>query len=483
MVEGTKILIVDDDEDVVQVLSDFLELSGCEVHKAYDGQEALRILNKEKIDIVITDIKLPGTNGISLLERIKLIDHTIPVIMMTGYFEPGLVVDAIKKGASDFLMKPIEFDKLLLTIMRTKREKEILVEMAKIQGSLEDKKKIMVLNRELQRKIKEMTNMYRISAKFNRLKLQENIFEKILDVVCEVFEGRSSAYYIIDGEKKEIVPITVRGEERFKKRIDLPEGLFDELSSQKRHLRIGGTIFVPVVIRNQCVGLIGLEEKKNGMGTQEEELFLLKLIAENSSSQIENRMLYESLFNGVLQTLKSLITSIHMRDAYTEGHCTRVAKYAVKLAEFMNVPEYDRHALEIVAPVHDVGKIGIPDSILLKPERLSDKEYEIIKNHTIYGEKIISTFEILSNEAIIVRHHHERYDGKGYPDHLGSKDIPLCSRIIAVCDAYDAMVTERPYKKALSKEEALSEIRRCRGTQFDPDVAHGFLEMMQDEGK
>jgi HD-GYP domain-containing protein (c-di-GMP phosphodiesterase class II) len=196
--------------------------------------------------------------------------------------------------------------------------------------------------------------------------------------------------------------------------------------------------------------------------------------------QIENRMLYESLFEGVLQTLTSLIIAINRRDMYTEGHCHRVASMCLALAEGIGASDYEKDVVRVVAPIHDVGKIGIPDVILLKPDKLTDDEYTIMKNHSSLGEEIINRFDILTNEGKITRHHHERFDGRGYPDGLAGQDIPYCSRMIAVCDTYDAMVSDRPYRKGLSQEETLAEIERCKNKQFDPEIAEYFVEMIKN---
>jgi HD-GYP domain-containing protein (c-di-GMP phosphodiesterase class II) len=152
---------------------------------------------------------------------------------------------------------------------------------------------------------------------------------------------------------------------------------------------------------------------------------------------------------------------------------------SLRLVEELGLSEYERDVIRIVAPVHDLGKLGIPDAILSKPGRLTEEEQRIMQNHSIYGEEIMSRFEVLSDEAKVIRGHHERYDGNGYPDRVSRMEIPFCSRIIAVADAYDAMVTDRPYRRAFKKEEAFEEIKRCKNTQFDPDIADAFIIMME----
>jgi HD-GYP domain-containing protein (c-di-GMP phosphodiesterase class II) len=192
-------------------------------------------------------------------------------------------------------------------------------------------------------------------------------------------------------------------------------------------------------------------------------------------------MLYESLFENVFQTLTSLIAAINKRDSYTENHCHRVTDMTLLLADKMDLADYEKDVLRFVGPVHDLGKIGVPDSILLKPGGLTDEEYSMMKSHSAFGEEILSRFDILSKESKIIRSHHERYDGRGYPDALARDEIPICSRVIAVCDTFDAMVTNRPYRKALEKEYAFDEIERCKGSQFDPDIADCFLEMAKGD--
>jgi HD-GYP domain-containing protein (c-di-GMP phosphodiesterase class II) len=228
-----------------------------------------------------------------------------------------------------------------------------------------------------------------------------------------------------------------------------------------------------------------VDSKRNGFKKDDHmldsDIFFLKLIAEKASTQIENRMLYESLFENVFQTLTSLIAAIQKRDSYTENHCHRVTDMSLILADKMDLPDYERDVIRFVGPVHDLGKIGIPDSILLKPGGLSDEEYFMMKSHSAYGEEILSRFDILSKEAKIIRSHHERYDGRGYPDALSKDEIPVCSRVIAVCDTFDAMTTNRPYRSALGKEHALNEIERCRGSQLDPDIADYFVEIARND--
>jgi response regulator RpfG family c-di-GMP phosphodiesterase len=489
MIEGSKVLLVDDSPDVVEILTDFLNMNGCKVHSAATGRAATEILSKEEIEIVILDIKLPDVNGISLLDIIKVRNPTIAVIMITGHHDPNFVVEAMKKGASDFLMKPFEFDKLMLSMMRVLRERELLIEKESILHTIEDKQKIELLNRELQNKIKELTTMYHISNKFNSLNIFDDVYEKMIHIISEVMEVRSCGYYIADQENKELILYRDNGDRNEvanEKRVTLSDDFLKATSSSKKFFFSGSKLYLPLLIKGECIGFIMVNGKMNGNGLKknpfpESDVYFLKLIAEKASTQIENRMLYESLFESVLHTLTSLIAAINKRDSYTEGHCKRVTDTSLRLGRVLGITDYEEDVIRVVGPIHDLGKIGIPDSILLKSGALTTEEYQIMKDHSVYGEEILNRFEILSSEAKIIRHHHERYDGKGYPDTLPGDEIPMVARIISVCDAYDAMTSNRPYRNALDQTVALGEIKKCAGVQFDPRITEIFNKMMCDE--
>ncbi|MEN6615883.1 MAG: HD domain-containing phosphohydrolase [Syntrophorhabdus sp.] len=487
MIQGTRILVVDDNPDIIAILCDFLDLNGCEIHKATCGREALEMLEKEDIEIVILDVQLPDINGITLIDTIKVNKPATAIIMATGYYDLNFVIEAMKKGASDFLLKPFEFDRLLLVVMRVLRERKLLIEKENMLQNLEDKKKIEHLNRELQKKIKELTTMYHISNKFNSINVFEDVYEKMVQIVGETLDVHSCGYYVSGSENDELILYTGHTKNGGNpgwdwSRISLPDDFRNEARNSRKHIVQDNKIYLPLVIQGEPIGFIMTESKLNGSTPSgiDNDIFFLRLIAEKASTQIENRMLYESLFESVLHTLRSLIIAITKRDRYTEGHCKRVTNMSLSLGDRLHITDYEKDVIRVVCPVHDLGKIGIPDNILLKPDKLTDEEYAVMQSHSVYGEEIMSRFEILAKEARIIRHHHERYDGRGYPDKLKGDDIPMCSRIIAVCDAYDAMMTNRPYRSALEVVEVVSEITRCSGSQFDPVVSEAFTAIIRD---
>lgn len=188
----------------------------------------------------------------------------------------------------------------------------------------------------------------------------------------------------------------------------------------------------------------------------------------------------QQIQNMTLQTIETIANAIDAKDEYTQGHSRRVSIYAVEIAREMNLSSEKIEDIRYIALLHDIGKIGIPDAILNKPGRLTDSEYEIMKTHTTKGGEILKDIDTIEGLNTGAKYHHERYDGKGYPNGLKGEEIPLIARIICIADAYDAMTSNRIYRKRLTNEIVMEEIRRCRGTQFDPEVTDAFIACLQN---
>lgn len=190
---------------------------------------------------------------------------------------------------------------------------------------------------------------------------------------------------------------------------------------------------------------------------------------------------HESVERLSIQMVNALANTIDAKDSYTNGHSTRVAKYSVMIAEKMGYDKERIALVEYTALLHDIGKIGVPREIINKPSRLTDEEYEIIKTHPIIGSKTLEGITEIPDIAIGARYHHERFDGRGYPDGLSGMDIPEIARIIGVADAYDAMTSNRSYRDLLSQEIVRGEIEKGKGTQFDPDIADVMISIIDED--
>lgn len=188
----------------------------------------------------------------------------------------------------------------------------------------------------------------------------------------------------------------------------------------------------------------------------------------------------EKLEQSYLDTIQTLRYTVEVKDPYTRGHSDRVSEFSVLIGKHLGLPEEQINTLKIGGLFHDIGKIGVPDSILLKESRLTDDEYSQIKNHPTIGSHILSTATIFQDIIPIVKHHHERYDGKGYPSKLSGENIPYLARIVAIADTFDAMTSKRPYRDALPIEKVKEEFIKGMGTQFDPSLADLFLKLLEN---
>ncbi|HEY3359726.1 MAG TPA: HD domain-containing phosphohydrolase [Polyangia bacterium] len=201
---------------------------------------------------------------------------------------------------------------------------------------------------------------------------------------------------------------------------------------------------------------------------------LLDTVVRERTKELETAYLKLKAANR--QALLGLAEAIEAKDPYTKGHCGRVAAYAMALARECHYPEHDMESLEFAAFLHDIGKIGVRDAVLLKPGPLDEEEWKHMKIHPEVGFEIASKIDMLKPTMAAIRNHHERWDGKGYPDGIAAEDIPLSARVVCVADCFDAMATDRPYKRALTLEECLANLQKSRGVQFDPQLVDLFVE-------
>lgn len=240
-------------------------------------------------------------------------------------------------------------------------------------------------------------------------------------------------------------------------------------------------ISIPLYTRTESIGVININNKHSRERFSIEDFELMKEIAIEASIAIEKAKLYKNLQELYIMAVKSLVYAIDMKDHYTHSHSEEVAKYVTVICKELNFEDSEIRTIEQAAQLHDIGKIGIKDSILNKPGPLTKEEFEEIKLHSTKGAEIIEPLEFLQDVAKMVRQSHERYDGKGYPDGLKGEEINIGARIIAVADSYDTMCSERVYRKRkLSKEEAMAELKNNSSTQFDPKIVEVFIKILRN---
>ena len=242
---------------------------------------------------------------------------------------------------------------------------------------------------------------------------------------------------------------------------------------------IKSVLVVPIVLHNKVLGVISTYSRKKRY-FKEEEIEILMLFASQVAIAVEETKHNEDIHKNYFNTMHALVLAIEARDPYTRGHTERVTKYSLEYAKATNMSEKEIEILRFASEVHDVGKISIPDFILNKPGKLTHGERAMIELHPVKGAQMLEPLDFLKPAIPIVRHHHERFDGTGYPDGLEKDKIPFFARIIACADAFDAMTSERPYRRnKLSTEEAIMEIKNNSGSQFDPHIAQTFIRIVR----
>ena len=236
---------------------------------------------------------------------------------------------------------------------------------------------------------------------------------------------------------------------------------------------------LPVAMQNDLHGVLLVSNKREGPFDDDDTELLLG-IGKHAGIALENQRLHAALAESYLSTIAVLADAIEVKDAYTRGHCEGVASVAVRVAEHLGWKGEALEHMRYAALLHDVGKIGIPDGILLKPSRLLPEEFTVIQRHVTIGNDLVCRVPMLQHISPYVLHHHERYDGGGYPNGLSGEEIPMGARIVGAVDALDAMTTPRPYREQVSAAEAAAELRRCAGTQFDPNVVESVIAVMTE---
>ncbi len=478
--DSPRILVVDDEKVIREILADFLSMEGFWVRTAEDGSAALVELSRGHYDLVLSDLKMPNMGGLELLEAISKHTPNVVTVIMTGFGTVETAIDAMKRGAYDYILKPFKVEEVVHTIRRGLEKQRLRAENLRL---------------------KEALSLYKVSEAIAASLSLDEVLRTVTDAALDEVEADQVVILLDDGEGGFFERANERnGEFRYEGELDpldvdaLREWFADDrplrVHGQKAHRYFKGgdeervspqSLIVTVLrMRGRTIGFLGAVSYTRGKKFDEGQRKLLSIVANRAAAAIENAKLYEDLKATFHQTIKGLASAIDKMDRDTAGHSERVAAYAQILAIKLGLPEEDVEIVRQSALMHDVGKIGCVMN-LNKPGKLSQEEYEIFKQHPGYGRDILEPIRFLHPLIPGVHLHHERFDGHGYPLGLEGKNIPLMARIISVADTYDAMTSDRAYRKALPHEVAVNEIRRCCGSQFDPDVAQLFAEAIETD--
>lgn len=328
-------------------------------------------------------------------------------------------------------------------------------------------------------------NNYKIIAVENDNNISHALSKTILasQYSLKKFENLEEAYKVLKIEKFDILILdySINSEKKIeilKKIRELDEDLYIILVISSRISQVTLKKLKTIVIQGYCEKNDKLNQLPLFIESAIKSIDQMKTIKNINNELLKSK---EQLEKAYLESIETLRYTVEAKDNYTRGHSDRVSQYSVLIGLNLGLSPFDLKTLRIGGLFHDIGKIGISDSILLKNGKLTEEEYNEIKKHPIIGKNILSNAEIFKDIIPIVLYHHERYDGKGYPYGLADKDIPLLARIVSVADAFDAMTSKRSYRNELSLDFVKEEIRSKIGTQFDPIVATTFLDILNNE--
>ena len=352
-------------------------------------------------------------------------------------------------------------------------------------------------------KVKKLKILKEVSQVLNSTLDEKEVRRLAMEAATRLMNAEVGSLLLIDQKTRELffeVALGERGEQVKEIRLAMGEGIagwvaeigqplivndvqkdprFSRKADDKSAFKTRNMICVPVKIRDKVSGVLQAINKLNGQPFTQWDLEEFGSLAAQVAIAIENANLYKELKEAFLGTAEALGDAIEAKDAYTAGHTRRVLSYSLLMGRHLDITPAELENLKLAAALHDIGKIGVEDQILQKQGKLNEAEKKKMDNHTVIGPKIVENIKQMRPVIPGICYHHEEYDGTGYPQQLKGEQIPLIARIIAVADCFDAMTTDRPYRKALSIQTALDELQKMAGTQFDGKVVEAFIRAYQ----
>lgn len=477
---GARLLVVDDEESIREVLTDFLTMEGYRVTAVANGLEAVARLEREEFDAILTDMKMPGMDGLELIDHACRLAPTAFCIMMTGFGTVETAISAMKRGAYDYVLKPFKVQDVIRIVERglTKQKLE---------------------NENIQ--LREALKLYHVSEQMSETLSTEKIYDILIDTAREEISADAVAVWTKDrlegGYDLERHWMRSDLETRHAEIIQgFDVDSISALAGEGQHIfhaedaralidRPAADLFsilcVPMRAKNEPIGYFVAFAFDSGHAFHEGKRKMLSVLCGRASAAIENARLYGDLQHTFKQTIQALANLLEDKDPYTRGHSDRVSKYARMIAVGLDLPDEEVELIADTALMHDIGKLGIRYEDLNKAEPLTESEYEMFKSHTTRGKWILEPIKFLHNLIPGVYTHHERWDGRGYPLGLAGLDIPLHGRILAIADTYDAMTSHRAYRRALPHDVAIREIQAFSGRQFDPELVTIFINEIAND--
>lgn len=504
------ILVIDDDRRVLELLQISLAQNGFRVSIAGTGEDGLDMVRREAPDLVILDLRLPRKTGFEVCAALKSSKDTvhIPIIMVSASAEVDSRLQGLMHGADDYLTKPFSPKELLIKVRRIFERIDRSDHLASKNKELENevarnREDLGVRNKELRFQVYSLETLMGLTHQLNSsLEMDDLLSTLILSVVGQL-RVNSACLFLTDQREHptRLEASTFKGIKAEQARaISIPydsdfiRALVPGNGEDGRPVRLadfdddpaleavigplfaaGFTVVSPVLMKDRLTAILAAGEKVSGQEFQSPDLEMLRALSESAGIAIENARLFKDLQEAYVSTVRLLVSRIEEKDPYTHGHTERVAEYSVAIAKELGFSEEEVQRIQFGAFLHDIGKVHTQDAVLQKPGALTEEEWLLVKAHPVRGAEMIRGVKFLERVTDMVRHHHERVDGRGYPDGLKGEEISLGAKIVNVADAFDAMTTDRPYRAGLSVEQAIGQMTEKAGSQFAAEIVEIFV--------
>lgn len=492
------ILIVDDELEIREVLAKIVQSLEYECEVTENGQNALDLIRQDKFDLIISDIHMPGMDGLELLREAQRTNDDIPFIMITGYNKKYSFDDVIEAGANDFINKPFTINELKIKLNRIFKERRLALQNKQLlEEQISINKQLLTLQEIALDLISELD--------FDRL------FELIISRVTEVLKAERTSLYLIDWDRQEIWTKVAEHVDIF--HLPIGEGIsgwvaktgeiinvddardlpyFNRDFDIKNNFRTKSVLCIPLYNRaNERIAAIQVMNKIGEHRFNENDVSFLKALASQIAIALENSQLVKEVRLSFESAVRTLSATVDAKHHLTAGHSERVTEYSIMIAEEMGFDEDELEVIKYAGLLHDIGKVGVSDKVLLKYGAFTPEERAEMNTHPVLSRSILENFwfpKLLRKVPLIASCHHEKVNGKGYPDGLTKEDIPLYSRIIAVADVFDALTSPRDYPKYTKDEilntepmplnKAISLMKDEAGAHFDPHMIEAFLKCL-----
>lgn len=481
--DGLEVLLFGNAFSADNSVANLLNQHGVLVHASDSLDHATELINSDTVDLVLTSFSGSDTTPMDLLEGLTLRSHSQCILAIVDDHDARTTRSLMSMPTVSVLLSPYEESELIDAAKQALVAKELNEELAGLRS---------------------LSPVLEMGKRITGGAGIEELAHNILTVAVDETNADSGSIMLIDSDTQSLYVEASHGLDHVVSRDDrqpLGEGVAGWVAQNATPLHLGAdgsstngfgqalnrndllsSVSVPITFVNpgddqqSALGVLNLNKKEGKPPFTKDDLDMLTVLCCQISVALKSFQLYSNLQDSYLGTMEALASTIDAKDSYTAGHSSRVSAYAIKLAEALGMSEQEISAIHQAGRLHDIGKIGVSDQILTKPGALTEGEYREMRQHPQLSFKIIGRTSLSEEIGPAVLHHHEFLDGSGYPDGLAGDNIPYGARILAIADAYEAMTSDRPYRLALDKPDAIKELHACSGRQFDPAMVKVFVD-------